>query len=345
MKICHLLGTHEGWGGLERSVVDLANWQSERHEVMVLGAPEILKRLRPAVGAGAVSVQLSRRHPRLLWQIRRHILGFRPDVVHAHASKAAALLKTVRCFLRRDFACIATLQNVQRARRIFSGYDRVIAVSRRAGASLTGVKHQVIWNAIPSNSVRPGVPDAADAPFLGEGRPVLAAFGRLVDAKGFDVLLRALAGLDCRLWIVGDGPLRAELEALAGELGMSGRVWFAGFRPDAERLMCRADLMVISSRREGFPFVFVEMLHLRRPVVSTRVAGVEDVLPEVWLCEPEDIAGLTDVIRRALDQLPALPQIFQPVFDLAVQELALEQTGLKIESLYRAALAEHGWDR
>lgn len=345
MKICHLLGTHEGWGGLERSVVDLANSQSERHDVLVLGAPEILRRLRPSVRAGAVSVELSRRNPRLLWQVRQRILDFQPDVVHAHASKAAALLKTVRCFLRRNFACVATLQNVQRARRIFSGYDRVIAVSRRAGLSLDGVKHQVIWNAIPSRPLPVTKPQVADVPFLDQGPPVLAAFGRLVEAKGFDVLLRAVAELDCRLWIVGDGPLRAELEALARELDLSGRVWFAGFRPDAERLMCRADLMVIASRREGFPFVFVEMLHLHRPVVSTRVAGVEDVLPETWLCEPEDVAGLTSVIRRALDQLPVLPHAFQPIFELAAQELALEKTGLKIEALYRDALADHGWTR
>jgi len=285
-------------------------------------------------------MHLSRRHPALLWQLRQQVSGFLPDVVHAHASKAAALLKTVRLFLPQTFASIATLQNVQNARRIFSGYDRVIAVSRRAGASLEGIPHSVIWNAIPGNLPRPDVSGMEGTPFFKGGKPIIAGFGRFVEAKGFDVLLRALREVDSCLWLVGDGPLRAEMESLARELGVSDRVWFAGFRKDVERFMALADLMVISSRREGFPFVFVEMLHLHRPVVSTRVAGVEDVLPAEWLCDPDDVAGLTGVIRRALDQLPALPELFKPVFKLADTDLALENSGLRIEALYREALAE-----
>ena len=134
--------------------------------------------------------------------------------------------------------------------------------------------------------------DLSTFPFLDQGQPVFASVGRLVEAKAFDVLLRALREVEGYLWIIGDGVLRAPLEKLAGELSLSDRVWFAGFRSDVPLLMSLADILVISSRREGFPLVLVESLHLHRPVVGTRVAGVEEILPAEWSCEPENPPAL-----------------------------------------------------
>lgn len=342
MRIFHIVATDQGWGGLERSVVELANMQARNHEVFVAAAPVVLERLDASVKRIPLPVHLSRRHPLLLWRLLREIVRSRPAVLHAHANKAAALVNAIRFVLPRALARVATVQNTKRSTRVFAPFDRVIAVSRMAGESLGLIPHEVIWNAIPRPTASATSPAVEGVPFLGQGKPVLAAIGRLVPAKGFDLLLDALVKVDAFLWIVGDGPLRAELEARAKTAGVADRVWFAGFRRDAETLMRRADLMVISSRHEGFPFAFVEMLLLRRPVVGTRVAGVEEVLPETLSCPTEDADALAALINDALRDLPSLPARFEPVFAFAAERLTLENTIGKIEAVYAELLAGRG---
>jgi rhamnosyl/mannosyltransferase len=103
--------------------------------------------------------------------------------------------------------------------------------------------------------------------------PEVLFVGRLVPYKGMDVLLRAMAGVPATLVVVGDGPLRGSLEALARELGVAGSVRFLGHVSDAERLEWyrRAALLVLPSvsRQEAFGMVQVEAMLGGRPVIST----------------------------------------------------------------------------
>jgi glycosyltransferase involved in cell wall biosynthesis len=337
MRILHVIATASGWGGLERCVTDLANQQCATHTVAVAGAEAVLQRLNPAVQKLFLPMQHSRRDPRLLWAVRNAVREFKPDVIHAHAGKGAALIHSSR-WLLPPIPRIATIHGTKKHLGFLRDFDRVITVSRRAGESLGGIPHTVIWNAIPPVE-RPAKPaDLAAFPFLGQGKPVFASVGRLVEEKAFDVLLRALHEVDGYLWIIGDGALRASLETLARELGLAERVWFAGFRSDVPLLMGLADVMVISSRREGFPLALVEMLHLQRPVVGTRVAGVEEILPREWSCEPEDAPALAALLRKAAGKLSSLEAEFTPLFELAQRELRLDRAAEKIEAVYREAI-------
>ncbi len=341
MKIFHIVATDSEWGGLERSVVELVRTQAATHEVRLAAAPLVLERLDASVDRVSLPMQRSRRDPLLLWQLARAIRAYRPDIIHAHANKAAALVNALRFFLP-PAATVATVQNTKRSVRVFKPFDQVIAVSQRAGSCLGDIPHHVIWNAIPravQSEPETNALAETDLPFLGGSRPILAAVGRLVPAKGFDILLESLRTVDACLWIIGDGRLRAELETRARTAGVSDRVWFAGFRNDVSRLTRLADLMVISSRNEGFPFALVEMLHLERPVVGTRVAGVEDILPPSCLCPVEDAPALAKTINRALDRRASLAAEFAPVFAFAARELSLEHTAPRIEAVYAQALA------
>jgi phosphatidylinositol alpha-1,6-mannosyltransferase len=110
----------------------------------------------------------------------------------------------------------------------------------------------------------------------------LVTVARLSGEKGIDDLLRAMAllrdeHLAAHLEIVGDGPLRAELEALTSELGLSDRVRFAGFVPHGPELIAAlddSDLFVLASRSEGLPHAVVEAMARALPVVATAVGGL-----------------------------------------------------------------------
>src|ERR671928_1822466 len=141
------------------------------------------------------------------------------------------------------------------------------------------------------------------------GRLITAGLMGENGAKGFDVLLRALAHLDGRaqLEIVGDGPRRAEYEALARELGVAGRVRFAGVRPKSElaERMRASDVFVLASRFENNPCVVLEAMASGLPVVATRVGGLPELVDERsgLLAEPRDPQSIAGRIAEALDRL------------------------------------------
>lgn len=126
-------------------------------------------------------------------------------------------------------------------------------------------------------------PLAAQCTRSHQGRRSIIWVGRLDAPKNPQLALEAFALLpsstDSVLQIVGEGRLRAELEDRAASLGLRERVRFLGFRRDAYALMAQADLLVLSSDREGLPTVLVEALYCGLPIVSTDCGeGVQDIL-------------------------------------------------------------------
>lgn len=148
-----------------------------------------------------------------------------------------------------------------------------------------------------------------DEPPSGE---TLLSVGRLVDIKGHDVLLEAVAALAqthprLRLRIVGAGPERSALESCARELGIADRVTFLGAL-GSEQLSVEyrsADLFVLPSLREGFGVVLLESLASGTPVVATRSGGPESIVDASLgeLAEPGDATSLAEAIERALGRL------------------------------------------
>ena len=338
MKICQVLCSR-GNGGLERHFVDLCNRLAERHEVIAVAHPEFRARLNAQVRFEPLDMSGWRYHPlvlaRLYGALRRH----RPDIVHAQANKAAVTVGLLRHVIRAKR--VATVHNLKHDTRMFRSFDQVIAVSRQAAAQLDHPRVEVIFNGI----VPPTLPPETGHRYLCTAldvelaQPTVISVGRMVPAKGFDMLLRAWADVKASLVIVGDGPERSALEKLARELALSDRVIFAGFRQDVPALLASADLMVIASRNEGFPYVLVEGLHVRQVVVATRVPGAMDVLPGSFMVDygaPEQLAA---AVRRVLGDIEAARRIFNPVWEFAARELSLARMAEKTEQVYQKALA------
>jgi glycosyltransferase involved in cell wall biosynthesis len=126
--------------------------------------------------------------------------------------------------------------------------------------------------------------------------------GSLIERKGPDILLRALAevGLPCIL--VGDGPMRASLERLASKSGISDRVVFtrALERREVRRYYLNAEALVLPSVSEGVPLVAMEALGAGIPVVASDLAGIASVVhhrENGLLVEPGDVASLASALR------------------------------------------------
>ncbi len=104
--------------------------------------------------------------------------------------------------------------------------------------------------------------------------PLIVALGRLHENKAFDVLLKALNRVsDPYLWIVGEGPLRKELEELAGKLAIKPRVRFLGWRDDVEALYAAADIFICPSRHEPLGNVVLEAWAQEKPVIAADSLG------------------------------------------------------------------------
>jgi len=133
---------------------------------------------------------------------------------------------------------------------------------------------------------------------------------RLSPEKGLGVLLRAAAllareGLEFELALLGDGAERAELEQLAHALELDDHVRFEGWQSGAEvhAHILRARALVLASFSEGLPVVIMEALALRRPVIATRVGGIDElVVPGEcgWLVAPGAVRELAAAMREAL---------------------------------------------
>ena len=137
-------------------------------------------------------------------------------------------------------------------------------------------------------SHRPDPGDTVElAAGVGERNLLVGIAGRLCEVKNHVMFLEAAARLlafqdaiplPVRFVIVGDGPLRPMLESCARKLGIADRVTFAGFRRDAESLYPRMDVVALTSVNEGTPLTLIEAMAAGRPVASTEVGGVVDIM-------------------------------------------------------------------
>ncbi len=145
-------------------------------------------------------------------------------------------------------------------------------------------------------------PPAADLP---KAAPLLLGLGRLHPDKGFDTAIRALPRLPGAIFaIAGEGPERANLEALARREGVADRVRFLGWRTDAGALLRAADIFVCSSRVEPLGNMVIEAWSARRPLVAVAADGPAELLldgRDGLLVPHEDPTALADAIGRLRD--------------------------------------------
>ncbi len=250
--------------------------------------------------------------------LTRTYRGRRPDHIHAHFgtnSATVALLWSELSGIPFSF----TVHGPEEFDHPESlGLDLKIARARFVvGVSHFGVSQLMRW--CPNdqwsrlNVVHCGVDDSFLDPNASSSVPDvrrLVCVGRLCEQKGHGILVEAAArladeGEEFELVLVGDGPLRPQIERMAVERGIQSRLRITGWQSGAAvtREIVAARAFVLPSFAEGLPVVLMEALALKRPVISTYVAGIPElVTPGTcgWLVPAGSVDALCDAIRAAL---------------------------------------------
>ncbi len=256
-------------------------------------------------------------------RLGRYIEEQRPDVVFTNLGQAD-LAGYFASFMTRDCPDIVpvvrdTLESgrtdhIDLMRRVFEAAPRVVTVSRGVAETVSVVvgvpqsRIAVIYNpAVAPELVRQRAEAEPDHLWFRDGGPpVVLGVGRLVPQKDFPALIeafrRVLAERPCRLVILGEGPMRHDLEERVSALGLEDSVSLPGWVENPYAFMARAALFVLPSRHEGFPGALVEALACGCPAVSTDCpAGPSEILEDPDLLAPVgDPEALARVMLRAL---------------------------------------------
>lgn len=195
---------------------------------------------------------------------------------------------------------------------------------------------------------------------VGDGDILVGFVGRLTEIKNIGLLLRA-AQLDdpnagspgLKFVIIGDGHLRESLEKEAAALGVSGKVHFLGNRDDAEVFYPALDIVALTSHNEGTPLSLIEAMACGRPVISTAVGGVIDLLGEAGevrenykICERgvSVTPGSAEGLHNGLVYLAKTPQIREKLAaegrTFAWKRYNKERLVNDIKNLYRELVPE-----
>lgn len=348
-------------GGAERHVVDLAAELSRRgHDVAVassVGGVLAAELEQHGIPLLPLMPALVKRRASPAYAVRLRELAGRYDVVHAHmyassvaAAQATAAQPTALIVTEHTEAPWRSHEARRISRRVYRRAQRLLAVSSVIGDMLCrhdGVPRSRVRVVPPA--ITPGSAPPAPRPPSWQGRPVIGRVCRLQPEKGVDVFLQAAARVreqhaQARFVVIGDGPLRSELEALAGEPGLAGTVELLGFRPDARELIGALDVLAVSSRSDGTPLVVFEALSAGVPVVASRVGGIPDQVRdgrEGLLVPPDDPAALAGALGRIIDDPALATRLGRAARRRAA---SFPHAGMvdSVESAYREAVAAVG---
>ena len=176
--------------------------------------------------------------------------------------------------------------------------------------------------------------------------PLLLALGRLHQAKAMDVLMDAVAMVPgAYLWIAGEGPDRAALEAYCEKIGMTDRVRFLGWRDDRAALFATADICVFPSRYEPFGTVFVQAWAQRVPLVTTASDGPRQYVRdgEDGLMVPvDDTKALAAAIARVIEDADLRARIVERGFERYQTEFTKTNTVSQYLAYYHEILKREG---
>ncbi|VVE38700.1 glycosyltransferase [Pandoraea anhela] len=325
-------------GGAETQVADLARgFLARGHDVALIsltGPCTIALPQSPRLTL--VELRAGKSPHSLLGAMLRftaYLREWQPDVVHAHMVHANLMARVARWFVAMPVLVTSAHSRNEGGRARMLAYrltDRWTDLT--TNVSDDAVAAFVAQRAAPAArivSMPNGIDTARYRPdtqvrvhwremLLGPGSaaattPVVFAAGRMVEAKDYptlvDAFVHVLEGMpDARLFIAGEGPLRAQVQSLIDAKGVAHAITLLGRRNDVAQLLCAADVYAMSSAWEGLPLVVGEAMASALTIVSTDCGGVRELTgerPHNTLVPVGDAAALGDALLRHLRTAPS----------------------------------------
>jgi glycosyltransferase involved in cell wall biosynthesis len=285
---------------------------------------------------------------RLINFLRKH----KPDIVHSHsggytclAAKLAGVKYVVytkhgiglteealrqRGFFRkiRDFL-------VDRTVTIYialTEYDKKM-MNRILNIDLN--KIEIIWNGIDPFLVK-------RLTVVKNSKPVIGVVGRLTRQKGISYLIKAIPKImekisNIEVLIAGDGEDESMLKKLSKEHGVSDRINFLGYVKNAAEVINGMDVFVLPSIWEGFPYVLLEAMILKKPIVATDIFGIQEIIDNNKngiLVKPKSPDSIAETVIDLLTDKKRAQKLGEAAYKKAIKYYTLEGTVSKIQTLY-----------
>lgn len=233
-------------------------------------------------------------------------------------------------------------------RYIANAADAVTAIShdtKQRAIELHGVKKDI--EVIPIGLV-PNTSDALPREALGfrEEDIVCVSIGRLVPRKGYETLLAAWAHIpSAHLVIIGDGPMKKDLEQLIRRYELTDRVRLVGFVPEQEKygILRTADIYVSAAQHEGFGIVFLEAMQAGLPIIAANDGGQKDFLEHgkhALLIPPHDIQGIIDAVTLLIDN-PTMREEMSNRNAQDVKKYYIDKTAAQLENKLIQTIASY----
>lgn len=361
MRVAHIISM-PAHGGAEHYVKNLALAMKRRgHEVSIWflsdapdrdGKREYQEQFLAFLRAQGIDCQVLdgrgwRRLPGAMLRVVRLVKSKRIELIHAHLFQgilASAMSSLPVVYTRHGM-------NLRFHWSIYRWvFDRVVRVYVTISAAQNTLLRAVVRKPvalIPNGVDLSGFTADRSHVSRRNGKVRLVFVGRFVSEKNLPGLLRSLALLQSRDWVLslaGDGLQRSELEALSSELGLDSQVSFLGAVTDVAGLLTRSDVFVMSSISEGMPIALLEATAAGLPVVVTDVGGCAEVVEQVGhgIVVPADSeSAYASALRKLIDD-PQLRMSFAENAASGAVHYSIERCADQHLALYRELIEADG---
>jgi len=346
-----------GVGGAEKQVIDLASsLLSDGHKITICY-------LKGEVKIKEISKDISLEFANFdngtlfgFFNLIKIIKKNKPDVVHSHMVHANILTRLSRLFTKIP-VLVSTAHSKNEGGWLrmrayqFTDFltDITTNVSHEATQEFIRLKSTprnkiiTVHNGIDTNKFSPNLKTREEyRNILGiSNKKLFLAVGRLVDAKDYPNMLHSIKEVykkeqNIELFIVGDGPLRNDLEIMTASLGIQSFVNFLGVRHDVEKLMNAADYFLLSSAWEGFGLVVAEAMATEKIVIATDSGGVAEVIGNKgYIVPPSDSMALAKTIIQAMSmKIEDAINLKSQARTRIINNFSIESTKKKYLSIY-----------
>lgn len=352
-------------GGVGRHVRDLFDGLREQGHEVILCSPGVPQGLEQPVAHMYLDLRRAVAPRADLLALGRFILivrDVRPDVIHAHSSKAGAIARVAKLLSPRvpvlytphGYAFAGHFSR-SAERKAYLGVERALGPLANRVVCVCEAEARLARSVGPDSRVRVihnGIGPAGDGEVhpriaeLSRLGPVLGALTLLRPGKGLETLIAAvpqvLAGRpDAQIAIVGEGPDLDELDRQARALGVAHAVHFLGPSSDPLGALRGMDVFVHPSWAESFPYVILEAMSLARPIVASDVGGIGEAVRDgesALLVPPRDELRLAAALSELLEDPGRARSLGEAALRRVGGEFTRERMIDRLSSVYRETL-------